>query len=46
MWLTVDEVMDVKSIALEDKKFDVVFDKATLDCFFVGLYNPGRKRFD
>lgn len=33
--LTQDEVMDVKNITYEHGRFDVVFDKATLDCFFV-----------
>lgn len=35
------DVMDIKNLTFEDSKFDVVIDKATLDCFFVKLTNQG-----
>lgn len=33
--MTPDETMDVRNLTFAASTFDVVLDKATLDCFFV-----------
>lgn len=38
--------MDVKNINYDAGRFDVVLDKATIDCFFVAYSNLVRKRFN
>lgn len=43
-WQSLDEIMDIRKLTFEDSKFDVIVDKATLDCFFVAGIHPVWKR--